>query len=98
MAWSDGRAYLSLTIAGERRRMRVSATDVAQFDGLRLVERERATRERRALVADLRMDERMQDLERMTQELVRAELEALGYHRHKGEWRARRGGRSVREG
>lgn len=100
MAWETrergGRYYTQSYRAGGKVRRRYIALSiaplVAELDAERREEREAARRawkkEREALEAEERaLNEQGREVARITTET----LQAAGYHRHKGQWRKRRG-------
>lgn len=59
-------------------------------EATRLVRAQRAEAERAELERARGLMEMAPDLDALAEILVRAEMVAAGYHRHKGEWRRRR--------
>lgn len=68
------------------------AEAVAALDALDRLEREEANEQlREQQVAAEAVDQALKELARLSDQLVEAELLKAGYHKHKGEWRKRRG-------
>jgi len=92
----DSRGRASMHWGGKRHRVKIPDPElVAALRGLCAMSRDREVRERverRAQIAELaNVEHQVAALEARTHAAVAAELGALGYRLHKGEWRARRG-------